>query len=376
MPGIPFASPLDISVEGLASAGTQLYYGSRSRVVVPASGSLAFRIVVRRRNDFAQTLGAPLAARRKHTATRLQDGTVLIAGGENPATGEPLASAEIFDPENATFEATGSLRNARAEHAAVPLASGRVVLAGGVAGGGYPLAVEIYDPAKRAFEEAGNLTAERAGLTATGYLKGGAERVLFAGGRGPSAPQDSVDLYDPAARSVGSPKRMSVARAGHAAAEIPSGVLIVGGHASETAGEIFRAADETFSVTAGPMSAPRPRASLTVTDIGRILVAGSVAALDAYDTGLRTFTSVTSLATARADVGLAPLPGDRVLVAGGGSDASPVAEAQILIGTSLESSERPLDHARAGHTLTALADGTVLAVGGTAERVAEVFLPR
>jgi Galactose oxidase, central domain len=46
--------------------------------------------------------GASLnSARRGHTATRLADGRVLIAGGEN-STGH-LSESEIFDPASGTF---------------------------------------------------------------------------------------------------------------------------------------------------------------------------------------------------------------------------------------------------------------------------------
>jgi len=43
-------------------------------------------------------------ARRGHTATRLSDGRVLIAGGQND-TGV-LNETEIYDPASATFSAT------------------------------------------------------------------------------------------------------------------------------------------------------------------------------------------------------------------------------------------------------------------------------
>jgi len=50
-----------------------------------------------------------LVARRggAYTATRLDDGRVLVAGGNN-ADG-PVADAELFDPSSGTWTVTGSM---------------------------------------------------------------------------------------------------------------------------------------------------------------------------------------------------------------------------------------------------------------------------
>jgi hypothetical protein len=68
-------------------------------------------------------------ARRFHTATRLPNGEVLVAGGYNESG--YLTSAELYDPATATWIATGSLSGARASHTATLLPNGKVLVAGG-----------------------------------------------------------------------------------------------------------------------------------------------------------------------------------------------------------------------------------------------------
>src|SRR5689334_382735 len=71
----------------------------------------------------AQSLGTFTATgsmtmeRSGHTATRLPDGRVLIAGGTNGFY-KTLASAELYDPATATFTVTGDMIDDRSFHTA------------------------------------------------------------------------------------------------------------------------------------------------------------------------------------------------------------------------------------------------------------------
>ena len=76
------------------------------------------------------TTDALTDARYCHTATRLPDGRVLVAGG-NGTGSVTLDSAEIYDPEDETWSDTDALTTARYNHTATLLPDGRVLVAGG-----------------------------------------------------------------------------------------------------------------------------------------------------------------------------------------------------------------------------------------------------
>src|ERR1041385_6492969 len=98
-------------------------------------------------------------ARTDHTASLLNDGKVLIAGGNIPCTPtlcgtvlNAFATAELYDPAANAFSGTGSMVTARFQHTATVLPSGLVVISGGEtldAGNTQYVAtasIGIYDP--------------------------------------------------------------------------------------------------------------------------------------------------------------------------------------------------------------------------------------
>ncbi|HET9402341.1 MAG TPA: kelch repeat-containing protein, partial [Candidatus Acidoferrales bacterium] len=94
-----------------------------------------------------------LEARANSTATLLQDGRVLIAGGSD-ADGNALASAEFFGPDG-SISVAAAMNSARSRHIAVALQDGRVLVAGGVGTNGMPLfSAEIFDPVTNSWSPA------------------------------------------------------------------------------------------------------------------------------------------------------------------------------------------------------------------------------
>lgn len=95
--------------------------------------SLATAEVFRARQGGWEQVGALAGARRGATATRLDDGRVLVAGGELVQGGSrrSLDTAEVFDPENGEWAPAGTMSCPRSEHAAVLLPGGDVLIVAG-----------------------------------------------------------------------------------------------------------------------------------------------------------------------------------------------------------------------------------------------------
>ncbi|HEU4636558.1 MAG TPA: kelch repeat-containing protein [Edaphobacter sp.] len=141
-----------------------------------------------------------------HTMTRLNDGRVLVVGGRsNNCTGRcdvfSLSTAELYDPVTNTFRSTGSLHISRYNHTATLLDDGRVLILGGEStedlgtGTDQVADIEIYDPVTESFSRAGMLHSGRGSHTATVLND---RRILLAGGERISGiPTTSTEIYDP-----------------------------------------------------------------------------------------------------------------------------------------------------------------------------------
>jgi hypothetical protein len=85
--------------------------------------------------------GAMSLARAHHTATRLANGRVLLAGGYDGAF---LGGAELFRPDFGNFSTAGNLNFPRDYHTATQLYNGRVLIVGGQDGGTVLGSAELF----------------------------------------------------------------------------------------------------------------------------------------------------------------------------------------------------------------------------------------
>jgi len=300
--------------------------------------------------DAFSPTGSMADARGLHTATRLADGRVLIAGG-GPAnwvsTAFPyLASAELYDPATGTFLPTGTMTMPREDHTATLLEDGRVLIVGGNDEGSHTTpTAELYDPSTGAFSPTGSLRTARGFHTATLLADG---RVLIVGGDA-AAWEDSgpflasAEIYDPATGTFSPAGPLAEGRSHHAATLLPDGrVLISGGvtsggdSVSLASAELFDPATGTFSPT-GPMTDGRVYHTATVLSDGRVLVTGGcpfgrvyannpqfLKSAELYDPATGTFTPTGSMSFGRTWAAAMLLTGDRVLITGGVGDGSTI----------------------------------------------------
>src|ERR1700691_6216876 len=141
--------------------------------------------------------GSMAMARSDATATLLNNGMVLIAGGM--ASGSYLSEAELYNPASGTFTVTGSMTTARELQSAILLNNGMVLIAGGYNSSGFLSSAELYNPASGTFTATGSMSTPRR-FAATILLQNGT--VLVAGGAGATDPLvalASAEIYDPVA---------------------------------------------------------------------------------------------------------------------------------------------------------------------------------
>lgn len=336
-----------------------------------------------------QYAGAMRDARSGHTATRLRDGRVLVAGG-GPEQNRPLATTELYEPATSSWTSAVPMDTPRSLHAATLLPDGQVLVTGGFGTNSVATlaTAERYDPATGRWTPARSMTNARAYHTATPLPSG---LVLVVGGiSNGERNRATADLYDPATNGWRPTSGPRMPRRGHTATLLPSGqVLVVGGGIGQDQGDLdLRAAERYDPATeswtpAASLADGRMWHAATALPDGQVLVVGggagnarsgqTVATAERYDPVADRWSPAGRLSVARAGLTAELQPGGPILAAGGIGNTR--------MGYPLDAVDRydpatgdwfpapPLASSRSEHTATALTSGDVLIVGG-AEAVA------
>ena len=334
--------------------------------------------------------GALNTAREGHTATLLQNGKVLVAGGRSGGT--IFNTAEIYDPVTGQWSpTTNTLTTARHGHSAVLLRSGLVLLIGGQGTNGFVSSAEIYDPSDNTWKPAQSSQMNLARYHASATLLNNG-RVLVAGGVNGGGFLRGAELYDPATRTWtrtdannNNLGNLTDARAEHTATLLTDGRVLVAGGLNGTAAlksaELYEPNTNRWRRTGDLLTARRLHTATLLPD-STVLVAGglsggtALSSAETYNPATGLWTAAGSF-TARRSHTATLLPNGRVLALGGkGTDSNSLNNAEIynytnrtwsnaLLGPPFPANQVfTLNDARSDHTATMLPNAQVLIAGG------------
>lgn len=180
-----------------------------------------------------------LTARSHPLCISMADGRVLIIGGLD-ASGNVLATCEIYDPVSNTIIASATMDSPRARHKGVLLDDERIFVSGGTSVldledflgtiEGTLETTEIYDPATDTWSNGPVMNAKRV-THSMAVLPN--STVLINGGLAPNgfAPTilNSCDIFDPESHTITQTTSMNVPRAEHTNITLQNGSILSAG---------------------------------------------------------------------------------------------------------------------------------------------------
>lgn len=228
------------------------------------------------------------------SATLLEDGRVLIAGGRSECTWKPanglhlldgrggFAESVVWDPADGTVKSTGSLSEGRWGHFAVRLSDGRVLVIGGthsrfkldLGSSGKIGAIEVWDPATGVWTTIG-----RNGISITDAALLADGRVVVAGS---FTDEPALATIDPDTGEVTPVEGGPSPRRGASLVVPPDGrVMLVGGVVSgerrdrpQKHAPIWDPATDSWSRVKYPQDGADEGQAATVPPDGTVLVVG------------------------------------------------------------------------------------------------------
>ena len=299
--------------------------------------------------------GSMVTPRVDHTAVRLQDGRVLVAGGFSDPE-QDLTSAELYDPATGTWSETGNMLRPRGGFPATLLHDGRVLVGDD---DGDEQGAEVYDPASGTWSATGPMVVS--GDTATLLGDG---KVLVRGDSG-------SELYDPVTGSWTATASRPAQRHSNAAVLLHDGrVLVAGGHirgdTATASAELYDPDTQSWTAAAKMLSKRESIEAFLLPD-GKVLAVGSSRgepeSAESYDPVTGAWTAIGDVAGPRIwEGGSATLLSNGMLLVAGGADSPDAALFDPVSGSWMTAASMFGSHN--GATATLLLDGTVLVAGG------------
>jgi hypothetical protein len=306
--------------------------------------------------------------RHGHTATLLQDGRVLVTGGNT----DGFTDCEIYDPVAGTWTQTGALLHGRYFHEAVLLNDGKVLVAGGL--GFSSLECELFDPSTGTWSYTTSYNYSRVGLKLTSLANGDVLGIGSGGSR-----TNQMEVYKPQTETweltAEMPEPNLVVRT---ATLLESGkVLVAGGRGGTTLdfnSLLYDPIQNNWSSTSGAMIEKRSSATANLLPNGEVLIAGGISpanprlkSAEIFDPITETYRPTGDLNIERFQHRAVRLPDNKILVIGG---------TDLLVGqgrscevydptSGIWNTIPNTIHSTRDFTATLLANGQVLITGGS-----------
>jgi len=156
--------------------------------------------------------------RNGHTATLLNDGTVLIIGGKGET--EYIREAELYNPKSKTFKIIGKTNSTYYVDPAVPLNDGRVLLIADK-----KTNAEIYNPETGQFKLISK-PFERHSMGTFTILNDGKVLIVGGTGLGKSSNHKIAEIFDPKTETFTLTGELNIGRSLHTASLLPDARLV------------------------------------------------------------------------------------------------------------------------------------------------------
>jgi hypothetical protein len=306
-------------------------------------------------------------SRYYHASVRLQDGRVLVTGGDT-GSGNMTSLTEAFDPETETWSSKTGMTTSRREHTATLLPSGKVLVTGGRSTLSTRLqSAEIYDPSANSWKLTGSMNYRRTEHTATLLPNG---KVLVCGGLLDSElPGSYAELFDPATGLWKPTGGAHIVYYRNTATLLDTGkVLVVGGidgFIEKASAELYDPVTQTWSTTGSLITGRYNHEAVRLSD-GRVLIAAGyndrdISTCEIYDPNTGNWTATGSTRSPRGLSKGVLLNNNMVLLIGGTAYEEEIYDP--VKGMWLQTGQMGAS-GRRWHTATLLASGRVLVAGG------------
>lgn len=301
----------------------------------------------------------------------------------------PQQSAQVYQPTG-TWQSAGLMPVGLLNHTAIRLQDGRILIAGGRDfGGSTSKAAQLYNTQTNTWVAAPSMGKTRENATSSMLWQTG--KILVAGGQTGNnfTATNTAEVYNPVANSWTATSAMPSARFGHQAIEMKNGeVFLIGGFDginSAGTNSVVRYNPSTSNFTAMPSMANRRNNFAAVSDelmeniwaIGGACTAPGATSVEKYNIVTNSWTPVAPLLTNRTGHKAVAISQTLILVVGGTDCSGNVLTSSEIYDTTTNTwTYGPtLPYQLKRFTLSAFGTGNVILVGGNSQSVPPAAYP-